>query len=304
MNKLYLFLLFICFSASLSAQEIQYTINVNTPKLQTADPATIETFKKTIIDFLNNQAWTDESVKDEEKIKVNLQITISNDPSPTQFEASLAILATRPVYGSTYESVIFQYVDDKVNFNFEPGNSYTFNINTYSDNLTSILSYYSYLILGLDKDSFADHGGDAMFEKAQQVVNVLPTGISQGATAGWDVNSASRNNQTRYYLIENLNNKKLSAFRTGFYEYHLHGLDLFSSDILGARKNMINALKSWEKSYDSYNTALIISLMANIKTDELVDIFKPAEKTEKEEVARILSKLNPSGRQKLIDLQR
>lgn len=295
---------FMHFAYQLDAQEIKYNFTVNTPRLQTAEPQTLEILKKNLVEFLNNQKWTDADLQEEEKINCNIQLNISIDKSPTEFEATMSILATRPVYGSTYESVIFQYQDDKVNFTFEPGNIFTFTPNTYSNNLTSILAYYSYLIIGLDNDSFEDHGGEAMYDRAQEIVSVLPTGISQAEGAGWMVNSASKNNLTRYFLVENLKSKKLSDWRTGWYEYHLHGLDLASGDITNARKNMVNALKLMEKSFDQYNTSLVISLMANIKTPELVDIFRPADKVDKDEVYRILGKFNPSGRQNLIDLQR
>ena len=286
-------------SNNLIAQEIKYNFTINTPRLFTAEPQTLEVLKKNLIEFLNNQKWTDEDIKDEEKINCNIQLNISKDKSPTEFEATMTILATRPVYASTYETVIFQYQDEKVNFIFEPGNIFTFTPNTFSNNLTSILAYYSYLIIGLDHDSFQDQGGEEMYDKAQDIVNVLPTGITQTDDAGWMVNSASKNNLTRYFLVENLKD-----WRTGWYEYHRQGLDLASSDITNARKNILNALKLMEKSFDQYNNSLVISLMANVKSSEIVDIFRPADKADKDEVFRVLGKLYPSGRSNLIDLQR
>jgi len=291
-------------SNNLIAQEIKYNFTINTPRLFTAEPQTLEVLKKNLIEFLNNQKWTDEDIKDEEKINCNIQLNISKDKSPTEFEATMTILATRPVYASTYETVIFQYQDEKVNFIFEPGNIFTFTPNTFSNNLTSILAYYSYLIIGLDHDSFQDQGGEEMYDKAQDIVNVLPTGITQTDDAGWMVNSASKNNLTRYFLVENLKSKKLKDWRTGWYEYHRQGLDLASSDITNARKNILNALKLMEKSFDQYNNSLVISLMANVKSSEIVDIFRPADKADKDEVFRVLGKLYPSGRSNLIDLQR
>lgn len=291
-------------SNNLIAQEIKYNFTINTPRLFTAEPQTLEVLKKNLIEFLNNQKWTDEDIKDEEKINCNIQLNISKDKSPTEFEATMTILATRPVYASTYETVIFQYQDEKVNFIFEPGNIFTFTPNTFSNNLTSILAYYSYLIIGLDHDSFQDQGGEEMYDKAQDIVNVLPTGITQTDDAGWMVNSASKNNLTRYFLVENLKSKKLKDWRTGWYEYHRQGLDLASSDITNARKNILNALKLMEKSFDQYNNSLVISLMANVKSSEIVDIFRPADKADKDEVFRVLGKLYPSGRSNLIHLQR
>jgi hypothetical protein len=304
MNKFFILLIVLFQINLLNGQEIKYNIKVVAPRLQTADPQTLTQLEKNLNEFLNNQQWTDVEVEDEEKINCNLQLNISADKSATSFEASLSILATRPVYGSTYESVIFQYVDDNVLFSYEPGITFTFNANTFSDNLTSILAYYSYIILGLDKDSFQEKGGQAMYGIAQQIVNTLPTSLSQDNAQGWSVNSATKNNKSRYYLVENLLNSKLNNWRTGWYEYHLQGLDRCFSNISDARHNIVNALKLMEQSYDQYPTSLMISLAANFKTNELVELFKPAGTEEKNDVFRFLNKTYPSGRQNFIDLQR
>lgn len=304
MNKLILLFFFLTQWYITTAQEINYSIKVVAPRLQTADPQTITQLEKNLNEFLNSQQWTDIEVQEDERINCNLQLNISADKSPTTFEASLSILATRPVYGSTYESVLFQYVDDHVLFSYEPGLTFTFNANTFNDNLTSILAYYSYIILGLDKDSFQEKSGQSMYSIAQQIVNTLPTNLAQDNTQGWSVNSATQNNKSRYYLVENLLNSKLNNWRTGWYEYHLQGLDRCYTDIKDGRHNIVNALKLMEQSYDQYPTALMISLAANYKSNELVELFKPADKDEKDEVFKFLNKIYPSGRQNFIDLQR
>ncbi|HPB53913.1 MAG TPA: DUF4835 family protein, partial [Saprospiraceae bacterium] len=141
-------LLLIFFSFKGFSQEFAFTVKVNTPTLQIADPGIFKNFEKSILEFLNNQRFTDMDLRDEEKIKVTLNFNLVKEQSEKDFVFSLAILAVRPVYGSSYESVIFQYVDDKVVFSYEPGNALIFNPNSYNDNLTSILGYYAYIILG------------------------------------------------------------------------------------------------------------------------------------------------------------
>lgn len=305
MNKRYTFLMFfllIAFIYKGYGQEFAFTVKVNTPTLQIADPGIFKNFEKTIIEFLNNQRFTDMELRDEEKIKVTLNFNLVKEQSEKDFVFSLAILAVRPVYGSSYESVIFQYVDDKVVFSYEPGNALIFNPNTYNDNLTSILGYYAYIILGLDRDSFAEKGGDQMYVNAQTVMGSLPTGISNGDDYGWAANRAGLN-KSRSSFVENLLSPKLNDFRVGFYEYHRQGLDLASTNIDDARKNIINAMKSIEKSYDTYTNAIEINSFGTIKGNELVEIFKPASKTEKQDIYKIMSKLDPAGLQKYIDLR-
>ncbi len=208
-------LLLIFFSFKGFSQEFAFTVKVNTPTLQIADPGIFKNFEKSILEFLNNQRFTDMDLRDEEKIKVTLNFNLVKEQSEKDFVFSLAILAVRPVYGSSYESVIFQYVDDKVVFSYEPGNALIFNPNSYNDNLTSILGYYAYIILGLDRDSFAEKGGDQMFVNAQTVIGSLPTGLSNGDEYGWGANKAGLN-KSRSSFVENLLSPKLNDFRIGF----------------------------------------------------------------------------------------
>ncbi|MCO6461920.1 MAG: DUF4835 family protein [Saprospiraceae bacterium] len=303
MNYRYLFVaFFVLWNVHVHAQEFAFTVKVNTPTLQIADPGVFKTFEKDLTEFLNNQRFTDMEVQDEEKIKVTLNLNLVKEQSQKDFIFSMAILAVRPVYNSSYETVLFQYIDDKVVISYEPGNALIFNPNSYNDNLTSILGYYAYIILGLDKDSFADKGGDAMYANAQAVIGSLPTGISNSDDYGWSANKAGLN-KSRSSFVENLLSPKLNDFRIGFYEYHRQGLDLTSTNVDDARKNIVNAMKSIEKSYNSYVNSLMINVFGLNKGNELVQIFKPAPKNEKAEIYKIMSKLDPAGLQKYIDLR-
>jgi len=303
MNYRFLFIFFLSLIGYRSfSQEIAFTVKVNTPTLQIADPTVFKNFEKSLTEFLNNQRFTDIEVKDEERIKVSLNFNLVKEQSEKDFIFSIAILAVRPVYGTNYETVIFQYIDDKVLFSYEPGNALIFNPNSYNDNLTSILGYYAYVILGLDRDSFADKGGDAMYAHAQSVLGSLPTGISNGDDYGWSANKAGLN-KSRASFIENLLSPKLNDFRIGFYEYHRQGLDMASSNVEESRKNIVNAMKSIEKSYDTYVNSLMINVFGLNKGNELVQIFKPAPKNEKQDIYKIMSKLDPAGLQKFMDLR-
>ena len=125
---LYTFIFSACFFHIASAQEIKYNVSVNTPTLQMADPAVFKSFEKSVNEFLNNQRWTDLEVKEEEKVNVNVQFNLVKEFSERDFLFSISILATRPVYGTSYESVIFQYVDEKVAFTYEPGFAFIFKL--------------------------------------------------------------------------------------------------------------------------------------------------------------------------------
>lgn len=298
----YSLLFSIWFSANVQAQEIKYSISVNTPTLQMADPNVFKSFEKAVNEFLNSQRWTDLEVKDEEKINCSVAFNLVKEITERDFIFSISLLATRPVYGTSYETVLFQYVDEKVALSYEPGFAFIFNAGSYNDQLTSILGYYSYIILGLDKDSFADHGGSEMYTLAQTIMASLPNNIANGDENGWSVSKVGLN-KVRSSFVENLLSPKLNDFRTGFYEYHRQGLDLTSTDVENARKNILNALRQIESSYDSYVNSLVVNLIGNIKGKELVEIFKPATKAEKAEVYKFLTKIDPAGLANYIDLR-
>lgn len=301
-NIFCILLITVLFSSTALSQEINYSLSVNTPTLQIADPNVFKSFEKSVAEWLNNQKWTNLEVKDEEKINCSITFNLVKELSERDFTFSVSLLATRPVYGTSYETVLFQYVDDKVSLSYEPGFAFIFNPGSYNDQLTSILGYYSYIILGLDKDSFSDRGGSDMYTLAQTIMASLPNNIANGDENGWSVSKVGLN-KVRSSFVENLLSPKLNDFRTGFYEYHRQGLDLTATDVENARKNMLNALKQIESSYDAYVNSLVINLIGNIKGKELVEIFKPASKAEKTEVYKFLTKVDPAGLANYVDLR-
>ncbi|NJK84523.1 MAG: DUF4835 family protein, partial [Saprospiraceae bacterium] len=199
----------------------------NTPKLQTADPRVFQSLQTAVQEFLNNTKWTQDVYEPEERIKGNMIITINKEESATRFTAEVAIQAVRPIYGTMNETPLVTIQDKNVWFDYEQFQPLIFTQNSFNDNLTSVLAYYAYVIIGLDNDSFSPFGGEAQLLRAQEIVNNVPPGAAGVDPKGWRSLDGQRN---RYWLVENLLSPRVRPLRQAFYDYHRQGLDIMSSD--------------------------------------------------------------------------
>ena len=226
-----------------NAQEFNFAVDVKAPTLQTADPKIFEELKNKVTELLNNRRWSDETYEDYERIKGNLNITITSELNSTTFAAELSIQAIRPVYGSTYETPLLNHIDKELIFQFESTTPVIYSENVYNDNLTSVLAFYMYYILGLDHDSYSLYGGDVYYQRAQEIINSLPSEFAQDQKSGW---SSKANGRNRYYMIENILSPRTRPYRKALYEYHLKGLDLMSKNSEEGKVGILEALKSIE----------------------------------------------------------
>lgn len=210
MRKNLIALFFLSFNSLFCfGQELNIRVNISTPKLKLADPKVFKTLEIAITEFLNNTQWTSDQFEDVEKIEGSLQINITEDLSTNSFVADFYIQAVRPIYLSSTTSTLLNHVDRGVPINYEEQNSINNNANGFTDNLSAILSYYAYLILGFDYDSFAPMGGQDHFQVAQNIVSSIPPNVSSG-DRGWLSLGNSRN---RYWLLENILNPRVRPYR-------------------------------------------------------------------------------------------
>jgi hypothetical protein len=288
-NRILISLAIFTFGASVTAQELQVKVTINTPKLQTADPAVFGTLKTSIEEFMNNQKWTNEVVEQEERIKMDIVMTISKELSATSFEAEFSLQATRPVYGSTYESPMLKHQDKDVVFTYQQFQPLEYSQTVFMDNLTSVLAFYAYMTLGMDFDSFSPFGGETYFQMAQDVVNRIPPSIASSAP-GWRSVEGSRN---RYWLVESLLAPRSRAFRQAIYDYHRQGLDVMHLDVATGRAKMTGAIETLSDVNRNYPNAMILQVFANTKSDEIIEIYKGATPLEKDRVIKTMEKVNP-----------
>ena len=283
---------------TLSAQEVFFDLRVTTPTLQLVDPKVFKTMEAGILELVNTRRWTENEYLPDERIKCNVQINITREVSETSFDAELTIQATRPVYGSNYETILLNHVDRDFNFSFEEARPLIYSENQFTDTLTHVLAFYVYLILGLDNDSFSAFGGDAMYQKAQEIISVVP---GSSPPRGWRANDGNRN---RYWLAENIQSPRVRAFRKSYYDYHRLGLDMMHKDAVAGRNAISAALDEIEKVNVNYPSAPILIAFVNAKSQELADIFIQATPPEKQKVYRILTKIDPSAAARIPELRR
>lgn len=277
---------------SSKAQELLCEVNLVTdPKLQitTVDKDIIDNITNVVKEFMNNTRWTKDEFEIEERINCIIQLSIENIPSTGQYSGSIQINATRPVYNSNYTTTIFSFKDNNLDFRFDRNQILQYSPNQFRDNLTSILAFYAYMILGYDYDSFSLEGGTKYFEMAQQIVT-----LSQGGEGdGWRSNDSRKRN--RFYLIDNALQQYFSPLRKAYYEYHRKGLDILYTDIAKGRKVIVETLKGLEPIQQSRPGSVNMQIFLSSKLNELKGLFSKAEMAEKNEVVALLKKLDPAN---------
>jgi hypothetical protein len=275
----------------LKAQEINCNVTIVSDQIQAQQNSDKQVFvdmKVAISDFMNNKRWTNDIYSQEERIKCNLIITFTKSPQQNVFQGNAQFQVIRPVFNSTYESIILSYVDRNFNVSFTPDDrQMIFNEQTFSNNLTSVLGFYSLVALTLDYDSFSKMGGNPYLVRAYNIANLA----SSAGQSGWEQSGDQRN---RYWLIENLQNQQLLPFRDGFYTYHRLALDNFTTDPVGGRKQTLDFLTTIKTMQQLRSNSVLLNSFMNAKNQEMVNIFSEATKDEKQKAFTLLSAVDPS----------
>lgn len=273
----------------LEAQELNCNVRINIQKLQTVDPAVFETLEQSIRDFMNNTSWTNEDFTQAERIDCNILLTIQEELSPTSFSASLNIQSSRPIYNSDYQTALLNHIDQDLQFSYQQFQPLQFSANTFNDNLSSVLSFYAYVILGLDFDSFALYGGEPYFQTAQDILNATP---QNGQFKGWRSMDGNRN---RFWMVENLLSPRVRPYREAMYNYHRYGLDMMAEKPNEGRAVIAQYLDNLQDVYQNYPNSMILQMFLNSKSDEIIEIFKRGTPDEKTKAIRIMSRIDATN---------
>lgn len=278
--------------------QINWKVDVITSQLNTTqvtEKSIFNNLKADINTFLNGQRWSEDEYEEFEKIDCSLQINITNMLSQNNFQATAQIRAVRPVFKTSYESVLINYIDRNFQFTYTQSQPLLYNDNAFNNNLTSMLAFYAYVVLTLDYDSFKKGGGQTYAERALQVVN----NAQAASQAGWRSNQDRRN---RYWLSENLMSQQMAPFRDGVYIYHRQGLDRFLFTPDKSRDKIFSVLKKMEQVNTLKPSAILIRSFMDAKSDELIKIFMRSPKEMRQNAYRILVKIDPSKTQKYAKL--
>lgn len=251
-----------------------------------------EQLKQSMIDFMNNTKWTKDKFKVEERINCQIQLQINSIPGAGSYSGALQIQASRPVFNSSYNSNLFNFQDDNVEFTYARNAPLIYTPNQFRDNLTSILAFYANFILGLDYDSFSLKGGTPYFAEAQSIVS----NAQSASGSGWKSNEAGKRN--RYYLADNIQQALFEPLRECLYEYHRKGLDMIYQDKNLARKNIAIALNKLTKVSAVRPSSINLLTFAQAKLLELKNLYKDATPAEKNEIVATLKKIDPANSSK------
>lgn len=268
------------------AQELNFKVIVNAEQIQTTDRAVFKDMERAFANFLNTRKWTNDSYKNYEKINGTLFLNITKMPSIGNFTANAQITSARPVYNTNYESVLFNFADREWEFEYIESLPLEYNDNTYINNLTSMLAFYAYIVLGMDYDSFSELGGTPYFQRALTVVN----NAQSSNRPGWQALGSNRN---RYALIENLNNPQMVELRKNTYRYHRQALDSFDKTPDQSRQVVLEVLKNVKTVWTIYPNAIFVISFFDTKATELVNIFSDGNLSVRREAYDILNTLDP-----------
>ena len=281
------------------AQELNFTTKVNIQRLLAADPAVFNGLEQALREFVNSGKWTEDDFRQEERIKGNILLTITGEatddsqrPIPNVYTAELAIQASRPIYGSSNETALFNYIDREVTFKYEQFQPLQFSKSVFNDNLSQVVAFYIHIILGMDYDSFSLNGGSDYFQAAQQIVNVAQ---SASAVKGKGWNSIEGNNRNRFWISENWSSPRMKPMRELQYVYHRLGLDQMSQDPAKGRSIIAKTLENARKSFDTYPNTILMQLFLTSKSKEITEIFRVGTPDEKDRVADIMSRIDPTN---------
>jgi hypothetical protein len=280
------------------AQELKCDVQIVSPQIQDAAAQNIfKSMRDAIYQFMNNTKWTNDNFGLQEKIECSLFINITAENSPSDFNATLQIQARRPVYKSSYNSVMMNYQDNNIHIIYTLNQPLIFNVNTFTDNITSLLGFYAYMIIGNDYDSFSLNGGTSYFLKAQTVV----VNAQNSGEKGWNPQDGD---QTRYWMVNNiLDETYYSPLRKAMYEYHRLGLDVMYTDMAKGRAEILDALSLVQDVYNSRPANFNIALFFNAKATEIANIFSEAPNEDKAKALAILKAIDITDADKYAKLQ-
>jgi len=275
-----------------TAQELNCRVIVNADRVQVTERSIFKDMEISFADFMNGTKWTDDIFEPNEKINCNIIINLDpeqSNPASGKFGASVQILSSRPVYNTDYQSIVFNFADRDWLFEYVTSQPLIYNDNAFVNNITSLLAYYAYTIIGFDYDTFSKKGGDPYFQKSWQIV----TNAQQSGYPGWEQFNSIRN---RYWLIENLLNSQMLPMRESMYNYHLKGLDLFQEKPDEARAEIFNALKSVQSVNQARPRSILTISFLDAKSSELTQIYSEGDLSVRRNVYNLLINIDPTKR--------
>lgn len=277
-------------AATMKAQDVEAKINVIHPKIQISNEQIFTSLQNAITQFINQRTWCIDKVTTLERFRMNILVDITGyELNSNDFQGTIQVQATRPVYGSTYTTVIFNQLDLDFNFQYQDGQVMEFQAASNVYNLTGMLAFYVNVVIGLNYDSYASEAGLPYYQKAREILNA-----SQNIP-GWKPNDG-QSLKNRYYLVDNLTNDRYLPVRKSLYMYHINGLDMMHKDVVKGRDAIYKALENFQEITRVFPNSMLVKVFFNAKYKELIEIFKGAPSAEQTKAIELLSRMDPANK--------
>ncbi len=285
------FLAAIISTITVCAQELNIQVSISTPGMAETERQIMQTLRTELRELINQTNWTNYQFETRERIEGSIQITLEERMGGDEYRANIQVQSRRPIFNTSYNSPVFNHRDRDVQFRYREHQPIEYAENSHLCNLSSLIAYYVYIIIGFDFDTFSPLGGTPYFEKAQQIVN-----LAQNAPeSGWKSFESQRN---RYWLVENIMNNRYRRIRQAMYTYHRLGFDTMVENVDLGRSEVLNALEDLQRAHRERPGILLMQIIMTTKSDELVNLFSEAPAMEQNKAIEILSEIDPSNSSK------
>ena len=293
--KYYLIIFLVLLPEFIYAQELNCNIQISAQRIQGSNRQIFESMQKDLFEFMNNTVWTNQVFSYAERIDCNILINLSDQLSADEFKGTIQVQLSRPVFNTTYNSTMLNFIDNNFQFKYVEFQPLEFDPSTYRSSLVSVLAYYTYMILGFDYDSFSPLGGTEFYQMAEKIV----TTAQNAPEPGWKPYDGSRN-RNRYWLVKNVLDKEYEGVRQFNYDYSINGLDKMESKIAEARTSMVESLKLIQDVYRKKPDPFmyLVEVVMEAKSAELINVFSGAFPEEKSRAVQILTEIDPANKTK------
>ncbi|MET3978721.1 hypothetical protein ABIB62_001290 [Mucilaginibacter sp. UYP25] len=279
-------LLFACCAAK--AQDLNARVKIVAPKIQVTNKRALQTLETAMKDFLNGRKWSADEIAPQERIDCNFVLNVTAWDGSSNFSGELQVQSSRPVFNSTYTATLVNINDKDFDFTYTEGQTIDYSDQNFQSNLSSVMAFYAYIIVGMDYDSFSKYGGTQYFANAQNIaINAQTTSFK-----GW---KGFDNNLNRYWLVENLNNKIYSNLREFIYNYHRNGLDIMADNATKGRKYISSILPVLNQVDRKRLGSYFPLAFFTAKNAEFVSIFSNASPQDRLQAMNTLSLADPAN---------
>lgn len=273
---------------TLRGQELRCNISVSSQKIQGTNREIFTNMQRDIYEFVNNRRWSSNIFSYDEKIEASIQFTLDEQVGGDEFKGTIQMRVSRPVYNSSYNTALLNFKDNDVAFRYREFEALDFKESGENTELVNLLAFYTYIILGMDYDSFSLMGGNEFFNKAEKIV----IQCQNAKEIGWKSFEGRRN---RYWLINNLQDRSYVSLRECMYKYHRLGLDAMADNANEGRLEVLSALELLQKAHRSKPNSYLMQVFFDAKSDEIINIFKSAFTDERKRVYNVVSEVNPAN---------